>query len=302
MPGPRAAALIALAFVGCWYPAERGRLLEARLDRMQEENAALHRGLKDQIDAQKKALDAQVPRIEAKIREVEAALAGLDKAARRSSADVGVQVEKLIQDTQSLRGQVEQYLHRIEMLDKNQAGLDKDLSAARDRYDKKVDDLEKALEAFKTSAVGQELAQKARMEKIERPADKKEFLDLARKHLAEDKALGRALVKEWFNLHAADPLAAEAHFLLAESYEGDKRCREALGEFGEIIKSFPKYERAGEALLRSSACFGDLKMDAEARIALDEVVKSYPKTDAAKRAQKKIDELRAKEKKQAKKK
>ena len=51
-----------------------------------------------------------------------------------------------------------------------------------------------------------------------------------------------------------------------------------------MIADYAKSASAPNAYLHSADCFGKLKMNDEARLALEEVVKNYPRSDAAKEA------------------
>ena len=84
----------------------------------------------------------------------------------------------------------------------------------------------------------------------------------------------------------------EAHFALGELFFGEQKCREALYEFGKVIQDFAKTKSAPVSYLRSSECFKQLKMNDESRLALEELVKSFPKSDAAKTAKTRLAELR----------
>ena len=99
-------ALAAVLLGGCFYPADRGRLLEAKVDKLTDQNAQLEAELKDARENLFKKMDA-------KIAEVQKALDSLDRAARRSDADIGIQIQKATEDVAQLRGQVETYLFKI---------------------------------------------------------------------------------------------------------------------------------------------------------------------------------------------
>ena len=51
-----------------------------------------------------------------------------------------------------------------------------------------------------------------------------------------------------------------------------------------MIKDYAKSSTAPNAYLHSADCFGKLQMKEEARLALEEVVKSYPRSEAAREA------------------
>src|SRR4051794_14162347 len=104
-----ATGVMALAGAGCFYPAERGKILESRIEELTQKNQQLSDKLAE-----------TAPIIDAKITEVSKALEGLDKAARRSDADIGVQLQKTLDDVAKLHGELETYAFRISELE---AGL-----------------------------------------------------------------------------------------------------------------------------------------------------------------------------------
>ncbi|MFL5322181.1 MAG: tetratricopeptide repeat protein [Myxococcaceae bacterium] len=263
-----------LFFVGCFYPGERGKALEMRVDRLAAENDAL----KDDLQKTKAEQQAQLPKIDQKLAEVSATLEQLDKASRRSDADIGVQVQKTVEDVAQLRGQVETYLYKINELETKLQSVQ--------------DDTAKQLTQMKGEQAVKEAEAKKQAEAMARPADKKDFLKLADdKAKAKDFVLARQLYGEWLKKWPKDELAGEAHYGMGVTYADDGKCREALFEFRKVIEEFQKTKSAPDAYLRSSECFAELKMAPESRLALEEVVKSYPKTDAAKTAKAKLTEL-----------
>lgn len=259
---------------GCFYPADRGKALEQRVDRLQADNEQLQRDLK----AAREEQAAQLPKIDQKLAEVSGTLEQLDKASRRSDADIGVQVQKTVEDVAQLRGQVETYLYKIN-------DLETQLKAIQD-------DTAKKLTEMKGEQAVREAEAKKQAEAMARPADKKDFLKLADDKLAaKDYVLARQLYNEWLKKWPKDELAGEAHYGIGRSYAEDGKCREALFEFRKVIEDYSKTKSAADAYLHSSECFADLKMAPESRLALEEVVKSYPKSAAAKTAKDRLKEL-----------
>ena len=259
-----------VALPGCFYPADRGRALEAKVDRLGAETAQMQAELKEA----RAQLSATLPKIDEKVAEVTQALQGLDTAARRKDADIGIQLQKSVEDLAQLRGQVETYLHKIT-----------ELETALGEQDKK-------LTAFQGAEAVKEAEAKKKAEELQRPTDKKEFLALAQdKAKAGDVALARQLYTEFMKKWSKDPLVGDAHYGLGETYFSESRCREALFEYGKVVQEHPKASTAPDAYLRSSECFTRLKMKDESRMALEELVKSYPKSAAAKTAKERIAEL-----------
>jgi tol-pal system protein YbgF len=272
----RRLALIALplAISGCFYPADRGRSLEARIEKIDATQAQLQAELKQT----REQLDATMPRIDEKIAEVSKALQSLDTASRRSGADIGIQLQKTVEDLAQLRGQVETYLYKI-------GELESSLS-------KTNEETEKRLLALKGEEALKEAEARKKAEELKRPTDKKEFLALAQeKAKAGDMALARQLYSDFLKKWPKDALAADAHFGLGETYYSEDKCREALFEYGKLLQEYPKSDATPNAYLRSSECFKKLKMQEESRLALEELVKGYPKTDAAKTAKSRLSEL-----------
>lgn len=256
--------LLAVLPIGCLYPAERGKMLEDRVDRLEVERKDLEQDLKKQ----KARLDDQLAQVQSTIEK-------LEKTAHRTGADIGVQLEQVQTDLSQLRGQVEQYQHQIGELE---AALDKlkgapPAGAASDGGDAKKPETSSA-------------------KAIERPADKKAFAELVIQKLGDDPKVGRELATEWLKKWPKDTLSAKVHYELGASFMAQKDWRAALAEFGEIVKGFGKSEQAPEALLKSADCFAALKMIDEARLALEEILNSYPKSDAAKHAKTKLESLR----------
>lgn len=259
-----------LTLPGCFYPADRGRALEAKVDQLGADTARMQA----ELQQAREQLAAALPKIDEKVAEVTKALQGLDTAARRKDADIGVQLQKTVEDLAQLRGQVETYLYRIG-----------ELETALGEQDKKLLALQGA-EAVK------EAEAKKKAEELQRPTDKKEFLALAQeKAKAGELVLARQLYNEFMKKWAKDALVGEAHFGLGDTYFTEGKCREALFEYSKVLQEHAKTPSAPDAYLRSSECFAKLKMKDESRLALEELVKSYPKSAAAKTAKERIAEL-----------
>jgi tol-pal system protein YbgF len=273
----RRLALLSLSLAlssGCFYPADRGRTLESRLDKLDADQARLQA----ELTQTREQLAATLPRIDEKIGEVSTALKSLDTASRRTGADIGVQLQKTVEDLAQLRGQVETYLHRMGELESALA--------------KTNEDTEKRLLALKGEEALKEAEARKKAEELKRPTDKKEFLSLAGgKAKGGETVLARQLYSEFLKKWPKDALRGEAHFGLGETYFAENKCREALFEYGKVLQEFPKTDSAPEAFLRSSDCFKKLKMQEESRLALEELVKSHPKSDAAKTAKARLAEL-----------
>jgi tol-pal system protein YbgF len=245
---------------GCYSP-EKGKMLELRVDKLTQDNEALQA----EVKAQGAKMSESLPRVDQKVAEVTKALEGLDQAARRSDADIGVQLQKVVEDLATLRGQVDAYSHQLDQL---QTQVNAPTGGA----------------GAKPAPVASD---------IPRPADKKDFYALAySKQKAGELAVARQLYVDFIRKYPRDELAGEAHFQLAESFFTEDKCPEALPEYGQLVKAFPNSKSMPTALLHSADCFQRLKNLDAAQAALDQVIKRYPGTDSAKKAKARLAELK----------
>jgi tol-pal system protein YbgF len=261
--------LFCLAGAGCFYPAARGRSLEAKVDRLAADSAEQAASIKQSQER----LAASLPRLDEKIAQVTAALDSLDKASRRTGADTGVQLQKTVEDVAQLRGQVETYLHKLTELEDGIQKLNES-NERRQEGDSKSFDAKK------------------RAEDLNKPNEPKPFLALADEKAKDgDTALARQLYSEFLKKWPKDDLVPSAHLGLGEALVSDDKCPEALYEFGQVATKYPKSKAAPDALLLSSDCFRKSKDYDNAKAALEEILASYPRSSAAKPAKAKLAEL-----------
>ena len=246
-----ATAVVLLLAAGCFFPADRGKLLEAKVDSLEQQRAQLEAALKETRE-----------KLEKTTGQLQEALAQLDTASRTTGANIGVKVDSAIQDAASLRGQLESTQYRLQ-------------------------ELEQKLEKLSTAAAPAE----ARKDELKRPDDPKEYLALAAEKAKTDGALGKRLYDELLKKWPKAPEAGEAHFGLGELHYADDKCREAIYEYGKVIQEFAKAKSTPDAYLRSSDCFLKLKMYDEAKLTLDELARQFPRSDAAKQVKVKLAEV-----------
>ena len=262
----RLLAMLVLCLAAC-YPASRGKIIEARVDKLDANSQDLAR----QLLAQRDRLRQESTALAGQLAALQGRLDKLDKASHTSDADVGVQMQAVREDLATLHGNVDQYQHRLDQLDQ---GIQQ-LSAATDEKFAAIKgpDALKKLEAAKEAAA------------LQRPTDKKAYLALAdAKAASGDTALAQTLYTEWLQKWPKDPLAARAHLALGTLDQSQNHHREALSEFGEVAKHFAKSAQAPAALLHSSESFAALNMADASKLALQAVVKDYPRSPEAKTA------------------
>lgn len=258
-----AAPALALLLTACWVPLERGRQMEARLDRLEADSAEQQRVVADRVAA-----------VDRKIVEVQQKIDELNRAARRSGADLGVSLQRLQDEFTRVKGDLEVEQHRLGQLEKS-------VGALSDRTDKRF-------AALRGRGALDELEAKERIDTLERPDDKISFLALAQKEEATgDKSVAKTLYDEYVRRWPADAMAPEAAFRSGEICMEQKRWREALVAYGWVYQKAPRSERAPDAMLgiaRAMLQLDELKKDAPA--VLKELVAKFPRSDAAAQAKK----------------
>jgi TolA-binding protein len=274
----RAPLLLLVATTACWVPIERGRQMEQRIARLEVESEESAR----RDEEQRALIKDRVARIDKKIEE-------LNQAARRSGADLSVQVQRLQDDVAKLRGVLEVDEHRLVEIEQSISGL--------------RSETEGRLAAMKGTGALDEFEAKRKIGELPRPDDKAAFFALAEQEEASgDKGVARALYEAYVKRWPTDPRSAEAGLKNGELLFAARRYREALLAYGKSAEDFPKAERAPEALVGAAESMVQLDMRADAKDIFAQVVERYPKSAAAKKAKARIAELYAAPKPAAKKK
>src|SRR2546428_1124224 len=195
--------LIALCSVACVTTAQEGEQMRADI-------AALRTDLKKEMDAT--SADRQKDQQRAKA--LQDALDQLSRAARKSGADLAVDLEKAQNDLSSVRGQIEVLQHRLDALEKTSQENQKTLEAAT-----------------------QFMAQ--RQKEAEHPTDRGPLYNLARQRVDQGQpAKARELFQDFMNRYPKDELAANAQYWLRGAHYAGRKGDEALGELPEGVKGY----------------------------------------------------------------
>jgi len=271
----RAAVLAGvLALAGCFVPMERGRQMEARIERLEVQNVEQQRGL----DEQRQAVRERVEKVDQKIREVQGKIDELNQAARRSGADLGVTLARLQEEFAKVKGELEVAQHRLAEIDRAVGGLRSDTDAR--------------FTALKGQGALDAYEARQRIASLPKPDDKAALLALATKEEERgEKGVAREIYEEYVRKWPTDPRSAEAGFRAGELLFAQKRFREALLAYGKVAEDFPRSDRAPHAMLAAAESMVRLEMKDEAASVLGQVVERYPKSDAAAKAKARLHEI-----------
>ena len=181
---------------------------------------------------------------------------------KRSLLDLNSQIELLRADNAKLRGQDEQRAREVAELQLRQ----KDLQSG-------VDDRMRKLEPQKVTVDGKEF--------LADPDEKRQYddaIDALRK--GEFERAASALVA-FRKRYPASGYAASAWFWLGNAQYGARQYKEAIASFRALVNAAPDHPKAPEALLSIANCQAELKDSKSARRTLDELLRLYPKSEAA---------------------
>lgn len=243
----------------------RGKQIESDIANLQQTMRDTNRGM-----AEKSAqLDEQLQRADKKVEEVSTALQELNRAARMTDADFGVQMERLIKEVQELRGTLELTDFRLNKLEKGAepAGSSTSRNAAPHK---------------------EEGANNGNP-----PKDKKALLAYGLKlteenNLADARGVFRDLIKQW---PKEVDIADAAHYALAESYSNDKKCSSAIPEYIKVIEGFPSGNYVDDAYYKIGLCSIEIGNLEDAQIFFNEIVANHKKSPLVKSAKIKLDDV-----------
>jgi tol-pal system protein YbgF len=237
--------------------------------------APAHAGLFDDDEARKAILDLRA-RITAaddasKARTTELANANAQQAAqlaeqvqqlKRSLLDLNNQLELLRAEMARMRGNDEQLARDVSEIQRRQ----KDLAQG-------VDERVRKLEPQKVSVDGKEFLA---------DADEKRLYEEAMSTLRSgdfDKAA--SALSGFARRYPASGYGDSVRYWLGNAQYGRKDYKEAIASFRAFVAAAPDHARAPEALLAIANCQAEMKDVRSARRTIDELIKAYPKSEAA---------------------
>ncbi len=246
--------------IGCVTTAQDG-------EQMRQDIAALRKD----VDANNQEREKLAAEQAQKAKALQDALDALNRAAKKSGADLAVDLEKAQNDIAALRGQIEVLQHRLDTLEKL------------------TQDQQKTLESM-----NQFVAQRQKdLDKAEHPTDRMGIYTLARQKLdAGQTARARELFQDFLSRFPKDELAPNAQYWLGETYYVEKKWNDAIVGFQKVLKEYKGSDKVPDALLKIGMAFqaqGDCE---NAKLFFEEVAQAHKSSPLAKTAREKAAECR----------
>jgi len=211
---------------------------------------------------------------QSRAKQLQDALDSLNKAARKSGADLSVDLGKAQDDLAQIHGDIEVIKHRLDAIE---AG---DLER-----DKKIAEL-MGNPKLKPAPV---------LDPAEHPTDKAAVYALALKKLdAGEAPRARELLTDFLARFKGDPLSANAQYWLGETWYAEKKYKDALAEFQKVPKEYKGSEKVPDAQLKIGMCFQNLGDCKTAMLFFETVTEEHKSSGAAKMAREKLAECKKK--------
>ena len=229
---------------------------------------AAHAGLFDDDEARKAILDLRAKLEQSneaqRVRQAELNAQLLEQISqlKRSLLDLNNQLELLRADNAKLRGQEENLARDVAELQRKQ----KDVQQG-------IDERVRKLEPQKVSVDGKEFLADA-----EEKRQYEEAMGLLRKG---EFAPAASALQAFQKRFPASGYNDSVLFWLGNAQYGKREFKDAIASFRALVAASPDHPRAAEALLSVANCQIELKDNRSAKRTVDDLLKAYPKSEAA---------------------
>jgi tol-pal system protein YbgF len=239
-------------------------------------------GLFDDDEARRAIIDlrAKVEQAEQQQRTRQAAvdqqtqqLAEQTALVRRSLLELNTAIEQLRAELARMRGENEQLAREVAELQRKQ----RDMLAG-------VDDRIRRLEPIKVTVDGKEFQAD--------PEEKRQFDEAMAVFRGGDFAAASNAFMAFNRRYPGSGYKESSLFWLGNAQYGTKQYREAITSFRALLAMAPNHPRAPEAMLSIANTNLELKDRAAARTAFNDLIKTYPQSEAAAVAKERVASLR----------
>lgn len=245
-------------------------------------SSAAHAGLFDDDEARKAIVDLRqgIAKAEEQNKQqatdqaaANAALLEQVNALRRSLLDLNNQLESMRGDVATLRGSNEQLARDVADLQKRQ----QDTAQA---FDERI----RRFEPLKVSVDGRDL--------LVNPQQKQAYDDAIATLRNGDFDKAAAALGDFQRRFPTSPYLDSVRFWLGNALYGKRDYKGAIAAFRGFVADAPDHPRAPEALLALANSQAEMKDTKGARRTIEELLKSYPQSEAAQAGKERLSSLR----------
>ncbi|HEY6356022.1 MAG TPA: tol-pal system protein YbgF [Burkholderiaceae bacterium] len=196
--------------------------------------------------------------------------------AAKTNAQLLEQIQVLKRSMLELNGQLESLRGEIAKLRGTDEQLTRDLADVQRRQkdiSQGVDDRIRKLEPVKVSVDGRDF--------MADPEEKRQFDDALAVLRNGDFDKAAAAFGGFLRRYPASGYADSARFWQGNALYGKREYKDAIASFRSLVSNAPDHARAPEALLAVANCQVETKDTKGARATIGELIKAYPKSEAA---------------------
>jgi tol-pal system protein YbgF len=195
------------------------------------------------------------------------------KQFQRSLLDQQEQFESLRKEAAQLRGEKEELTQEL----RKQQNLAKDLAQG-------VDERLRKFEPVKVKVDGVEF--------LAEPAEVRAYDEAVAVFRKGDFTAASASLGDFIRRYPKSGYASTALFWLGNAQYANREYKEAIRNFSVLLVGSPAHLRAPEAMLSVANCQLELKDIKAARKTFEEVIKTYPQSEAASAARERLSKLK----------
>jgi tol-pal system protein YbgF len=242
-----------------------------------------------------KSLDQSQKQIEILRKQVELEINQSKQDNRQAALQLQAQIEALKQDIANLRGEREQLLREITLLQRAQKDINADIE---ERFQKITSQLAKQ-EAAPPPSVKEEEPKSSKInvqvdgfEFLAEPDEKRDFEAAFVLFRKGDFAAAAKEFAQFVKVYSASGYKPSALYWLGSAKYARRDFNEAITNLKGLVNDFPSHARAPEAMLTIGNAQLEIKQAKEARKTFNELLKLYPTTEAAAAAKDRLAQIK----------
>ena len=288
-----------LCLLGLLVPTAQAALFEdeearrAILDLRQRLENQRQTQLQSTDQTLQKSLDQSQKQIEILRKQVELEINQSKQDNRQAALQLQAQIEALKQDIANLRGEREQLLREITLLQRAQKDINVEIEERfqkiYDQFAKKEAPSSQKEEAPKSAKVN---VQVDGFEFLAEPDEKRDFEAAFVLFRKGDFAAAAKEFAQFVKVYSASGYKPSALYWLGSAKFARRDFNEAIAHLKGLVNDFPNHARAPEAMLTVGNAQLEIKQAKEARKTFNELLKLYPTTEAAAAAKDRLAQIK----------
>lgn len=268
----------------------RQRLENQRQTQLQSTEQTLQKSL----DLSQKQFEILRKQVETLLKQVELDINQSKQDNRQALLQLQAQIEALKQDIANLRGEREQLLRDITLLQRAQKDTNVDIEERFQKINSQLAKQEAAPppvkeEAPKSSKVN---VQVDGFEFLADPEEKRDFEAAFVLFRKGDFAAAAKEFAQFVKVYSASGYKPSALYWLGSAKFARRDFNEAIAQLKGLVTDFPNHARAPEAMLTVGNAQLEIKQPKDARKTFNDLLKLYPTTDAAAAAKDRLAQIK----------